>query len=82
MQIIKRKKFDKKFKQLSPKLKEKIKSAIKLFAEDPHNPILKNHALKGQLEGLRAFSVTGDVRVIFKAYDDYVLVIMLGCWNP
>jgi addiction module RelE/StbE family toxin len=77
MKIIYRKNFVKKYKKLSPKLKDKITTTLKQFKKNPHNPILKNHALKGRLKGLRALSVTGDLRVIFKAYDDYVIVIML-----
>lgn len=29
------------------------------------------------MKGKRAFSVTGDMRIIFEEFDDYVLVIML-----
>lgn len=36
-----------------------------------------NHALAGKMLGKRAFSVTGSVRIIFKEYDNYVLVLFL-----
>ena len=70
--------FEKSFKKLSPKLKQKSINAIKKFVKPPHCPTLKNHALKGQLNGKRAFSVTGDVRVIFEEKDNYIVVIMLN----
>jgi len=78
MQIKYHKNFEKSFKKLTPKLKQKTISAIEQFAKDPHNPLLRNHALKGGLRGLRAFSVGGDLRIIFHEKDNYVLVIMLN----
>lgn len=77
MQIKYHKKFNKKFYKFTPKLRKKIRNIIELFKENPHNPILKNHALKGRLKGQRAFSATGDIRIIFKKTNDYVIVIML-----
>lgn len=77
MKIIYRKNFVKRYKKLSPKLKDKISTSLKQFKTDPHNPILRNHALKGRLQGRRALSVSGDLRIIFEEIDDYVLVIML-----
>lgn len=69
--------FLKRFKKLSPDIKEKTITAIGKFSRNPRAPNLRNHALKGRLLGKRAFCVTGDVRVIFEEFDDYVLVIML-----
>lgn len=69
--------FDKRFKKLLPKFKEKVLAAIRKFEINPFDPILKNHALAGQLLGKRAFSVTGDIRIVFEEYDDYLLVIMI-----
>lgn len=77
MEIRYHKKFEKSFKQLPLGLKEKTIEAIKKFTENPQDKILKNHPLKGNLKGKRAFSVTGNCRVIFEEYDNYVLVIML-----
>ena len=77
MQIKYHKNFEKSFKKLSPKLKQKTKQAIKKFTKNPHDKTLHNHPLKGDLKGLRAFSVTGDVRIIFEEYNTYMLAIML-----
>jgi addiction module RelE/StbE family toxin len=51
---------------LSEPLKEKCAKRIELFMVNPRNPILKSHPLKGNLAGLRAFSITGDCRIIYK----------------
>lgn len=77
MKIKYHKHFEKRFKKLSPSLKENVIAAIEKFTEDPFDKTLKNHQLTGKLKGKRAFSVTGSVRVIFEECDDYVLVIML-----
>jgi len=77
MQIKYHKNFVKNFKKLSPKLKQKTINSIERFAKDPHDPMLRNHALKGSLKGLRAFSITGNVRIIFREFDNYITVIML-----
>jgi addiction module RelE/StbE family toxin len=77
MKIIYKKKFEKRLTKLPPKLKQKTLHTIEKFIKNPHDPTLRNHALKGALYGVRAFSVTGDIRVIFKPYDNYVVVVML-----
>ena len=59
------------------KLREKVINTVKRFQINPTDPILRNHPLKGGMSGKRAISVTGDVRIIFEEYDNYVLVIML-----
>lgn len=71
------KNFEKRFQRLSPKLKQKTHETLRKFAKNPFDPALKNHALTGHLQGKRAFSVTGDIRIIFEECDQYVLVIML-----
>lgn len=48
------------------KLVTKTKERIALFEIDPSNSILKDHALSGAKKGLRAFSITGDYRVVYK----------------
>jgi len=58
-------------------LKEKVNLSIEKFYQDPFDPSLKNHPLHGGMSGRRSISVTGDVRIIFEEYDNYVLVIML-----
>ena len=77
MKVRYHKKFDKSIKKLSFKLQDKVIEAVELFQKSPVNPVLKNHALKGNMAGRRSISVTGDMRIIFKEYDNYVLVIML-----
>ena len=77
MKIKYHKKFEKRFKKLSPSLKSKTVLAVEKFTKDPFDKTLGNHPLTGKLQGKRAFAVTGDVRVVFEEHDDYVLVVIL-----
>lgn len=52
-----------------------------LFVEKPANPILEDHALSGKLEGFRAFSITGDVRVVYYIYNDTAYFVDIGTHN-
>ena len=47
-------------------LKDRFWEAMEMLAKDPFQPRLRTHKLTGRLEGLWAFSVSFDCRVIFK----------------
>jgi Uncharacterized protein conserved in bacteria len=52
---------------------------MELFSKNPFNPKLRTHKLTGRLEGLWAFSVAYDCRVIFRFLTkDEVLLIDIG----
>jgi addiction module RelE/StbE family toxin len=69
--------FVKSYKKLSPKLKQRVDLVIFGFRKNPLDPVLKNHALKGEMGGKHAISVTGNIRILFEEHGDYLLVIML-----
>ncbi|MDJ0658040.1 MAG: type II toxin-antitoxin system mRNA interferase toxin, RelE/StbE family [Crocosphaera sp.] len=48
-----------------PELKLKIESKLRLLANDPYNPILRTHKLKGKLSGAWACTVEYDCRIVF-----------------
>lgn len=77
MKIVRHKNFKKHYKKLPQSLKDKVNLAMERFSQNPFDLSLRNHALKGEMQSKRALSVTGDVRVIFEEFDDYLLVIML-----
>lgn len=77
MQIRFHKNFEKRFRKFPEKIKKKIRDSLEKFSKNPLNPLLKNHPLFGKLEGKSAFSASGDLRIIFEEYDNYILVIML-----
>lgn len=77
MKIIYHKQFLKSFKKLSPKEKELIKTAIRIFSENPFDKKLRNHALQGKMRGKRSISVKGDLRIIFVEENGYLIIIIL-----
>jgi len=60
-------------------LKERFWKVMEDFSQDPFTPHLRTHKLTGKLQGLYAFSVAYDCRVIFRFLDrGSVLLIDFG----
>ncbi|MBU2524128.1 type II toxin-antitoxin system mRNA interferase toxin, RelE/StbE family [Patescibacteria group bacterium] len=66
MEVFFTKTFRKKFNKMPVKIQQKFEERIDIFIKNPIADELRVHSLKGNLVGYRAFSVTGDYRVIFK----------------
>lgn len=77
MQINFHKNFNKAYAKLTFKQKQHVKKSIELFKQNPHDPILKNHALHGKLKGHRAISAGGNMRLVFKVEENYAIVEFL-----
>lgn len=60
------KNFEKQYKKLSSKTQEQIKNRLELFYNEPFNPILNNHPLKGKFLDYRSINIAGDLRAIYK----------------
>ena len=78
MKIIRKKTFTKAFGRLQDNQRKKVDAAIFEFYRNPFSPLLKNHALKGDMQGKRAISAGGDLRIIFTEKDGYVEVLMIN----
>ena len=66
MKIKLHKRFTKRFSKLNQKQKVKCRHRLNLFLDDPFNPVLNNHALRGKYQGLRSINVSGDLRAIYE----------------
>ena len=53
-------------------LENRFEQRYDMFIEDPSNEVLKDHQLSGKLQGFRAFSITGDIRVVCVGPDDSI----------
>lgn len=62
-------------------LSQKSNERIKLFLINPNHPILKDHPLRGDKIGFRAFSITGDIRVVYYTKEDFVYFVDIGTHN-
>ena len=79
--------FKRAFKSLirqKPEMEEKIAARLELLVNDPFDPSLKTHKLKGKLSGAWACTIEYDCRIVFnfKKYSDSdieeILLIDIG----
>ena len=70
-------------KRIAPnkKLILKTEERIILFKSNRKSSILKDHGLTGVKRRLRAFSITGDIRVVYYTHKDIVYFIDIGTHN-
>ncbi len=52
-----------------------------LFVENQNHPFLQDHALSGKMKNYRAFSITGDIRVIYYIYNGNAYFVDIGTHN-
>ena len=78
MKIKTDRRFDKNFQKLPKKIQESCVERVKLFMGDRSNPLLRDHALRGSMVGKRAFSITGDYRVVYKVEGEYAIFMRVG----
>lgn len=55
-----------------------LRAALRRFAADPQDSLLRTHKLKGDLDAYWAFSVDGDLRVLFRWDGDDAFLVNLG----
>lgn len=76
------KKFDKQFKKSPLEIKIAFKKRIKIFIQNPLDPQLRNHPLRGILQSYKSINITGDWRALyseFKEKEEIVIIFeMLG----
>ena len=55
-----------------------LRAALRRFAVDPRDPILRTHRLRGDLDGYWAFTVDDDLRVLFRWESDLATLVTIG----
>ena len=55
-----------------------LRAALRRFAADPKDPLLRVHKLKGDLRDYWAFSVDEDLRVLFRWDGEVAFLVSLG----
>ena len=55
-----------------------LRAAIRRFAVDPHDPLLRTQKLKGDLAAYWAFTVDGDLRVLVRWEGEDAFLVNLG----
>jgi mRNA interferase YafQ len=65
-------------RKLKPPRNQLLRAALRRFAADPRDPLLRTHKLKGDLADYWAFSVDDDLRVLFRWDGDVCFLVGLG----
>jgi mRNA-degrading endonuclease YafQ of YafQ-DinJ toxin-antitoxin module len=55
-----------------------LHAALRRFAADPQDPLLRTHKLKGELKDYWVFSVDDDLRVVFRWDGADAFLVNLG----
>ena len=66
MEFIPTRRFDRSFKRLPFSLQKRFVERKDIFRENCRHPLLRDHALQGQMLGYRSFSITGDINVLYE----------------
>jgi mRNA-degrading endonuclease YafQ of YafQ-DinJ toxin-antitoxin module len=70
MKIIYSSKFAREYKKLPNNIKNIAEEQEIVFRQDPYDPQLKTHKLKGKLSGFLSFSIAYKYRIIFEFAQD------------
>ncbi len=76
MKITLHKNFEKQYKKLNQKEKERFKEKRNIFLENPFHPILNNHELHGKYKGCRSIKITADLRVIYETLKKDIVLFL------
>jgi addiction module RelE/StbE family toxin len=63
------------------KLCQQYEARIAMFMAGKRGTPLNDHALSGNLQGRRAFSISGDIRIIYVEFEDRIIFLDIGTHN-
>jgi mRNA interferase YafQ len=78
MRVISSSHFMRRARKLKPPRDELLRAALRRFAADPRDPLLRTHKLKGALADYWAFSIDDDLRVLFRWDGEICFLVDLG----
>ncbi len=84
MKVGRHRQFRKHFKQRivsNISLVKKFDERLRLFLLDSKQPLLFDHPLFGSKKTFRTFSVTGDIRVVYRIEGDMIRLYDIGTHN-
>ena len=64
-----------------PKLATQFKNQLDKFIKNPKDPSLRDHKLIGKMKSFHAFSVSGDIRVVYLITDNEIWLYDIGSHN-
>ncbi|OGK60216.1 hypothetical protein A3I56_00105 [Candidatus Roizmanbacteria bacterium RIFCSPLOWO2_02_FULL_43_10] len=63
------------------KIQKQYAKRLRIFLRDSNKPLLRDHSLRGDKITLRAFSITGGIRVVYKQIGDRIIFLDVGTHN-
>lgn len=78
MKVSYSKNFLKQYSKLTPDLQKKTDERIIVWQNNPLDPLLHNHALKGKYSKYRSINITGDYRAIYIQTDNNIIFDAIG----
>jgi len=78
MEIKFKKRFQKDFKKLLQKIKDKFYERLEVFTNNKFDIVLNNHSVDKVFSDCRSINITGNYRAIFKDDGDVVVFITIG----
>ena len=66
--------FTKQFKLLKQGQKDRFYERLELFKKNPHDRVLRDHALKGKYKGYRSIDIQGDLRALYIIEQDRIII--------
>jgi addiction module RelE/StbE family toxin len=66
--------FIKQFKRLRENQKQRFYERLELFKKNPHDRVLRDHALKGKYTGYRSIDIEGDLRALYYIKGDQIVI--------
>lgn len=64
-----------------PNIQKRFNERFQMFVYNSSNPLLGDHPLKGSKSRYRAFSVTGDIRVVYVIHCGAAYFLDIGTHN-
>lgn len=65
----------------NPKLLKQFEQRFQMFVNNDRGHPLNDHALIGTMKGLRAFSIAGDLRVVYRETESHFEFLDIGTHN-
>jgi len=65
MKVVFHRNFKKQYRKLPTKVQKQFNVRLAVFLEDPNDPILNIHTLKGNKYAVSSMNVSGDYRALF-----------------
>lgn len=77
MRIIRSPSFKRAYRKLETEQMGRVDSTLRIFAENPIDPRLRNHKLTGTQKGIRSISAGYDLRILYYEKGGHTVAILI-----